>query len=139
MLKFQSIKADNMKKINFNKPYVSQDEINAITDSIKGEKISGDGKYTKLCNKWFQNYLNRKTLLTHSCTAALEMAAILLDAPLGSEVIMPSYTFVSTANAFCLRGLKPVFVDIRPDTLNLDEKLIEDAITDKTVAVAPVH
>ncbi len=139
MLKSQIMKVDSMKKINFNKPYVSQDEINAITDAIKGEKISGDGKYTKLCNEWFQNRLNRKILLTHSCTAALEMAAILLDAPLGSEVIMPSYTFVSTANAFVLRGLKPVFVDIRPDTLNLDEKLIEDAITDKTVAIAPVH
>ena len=139
MLKSQIMSVNSMKKINFNKPYIAQDEINAITDAIKGEKISGDGKYTKLCNEWFQNRLNRKTLLTHSCTAALEMAAILLDAPLGSEVIMPSYTFVSTANAFVLRGLKPVFVDIRPDTLNLDEKLIEDAITDKTVAIAPVH
>ena len=128
-----------MKKINFNKPYIAQDEINAITDAIKGEKISGDGKYTKLCNEWFLNRLNRKALLTHSCTAALEMSAILLDAPVGSEVIMPSYTFVSTANAFVLRGLKPVFVDIRPDTLNIDEKLIEGAITDKTVAIAPVH
>ena len=139
MLKSQIMSVNSMKKINFNKPYIAHDEINAITDAIKGEKISGDGKYTKLCNEWFQNRLNRKTLLTHSCTAALEMAAILLDAPLGSEVIMPSYTFVSTANAFVLRGLKPVFVDIRPDTLNLDEKLIEDAITDKTVAIAPVH
>lgn len=139
MLKSQIMSVNSMKKINFNKPYIAQDEINAITDAIKGEKISGDGKYTKLCNEWFQNRLNRKTLLTHSCTAALEMAAILIDAPLGSEVIMPSYTFVSTANAFVLRGLKPVFVDIRPDTLNLDEKLIEDAITDKTVAIAPVH
>ena len=139
MLKSQIMSVNSMKKINFNKPYIAHDEISAITDAIKGEKISGDGKYTKLCNEWFQNRLNRKTLLTHSCTAALEMAAILLDAPLGSEVIMPSYTFVSTANAFVLRGLKPVFVDIRPDTLNLDEKLIEDAITDKTVAIAPVH
>ena len=128
-----------MKKINFNKPYITQDEVNAIVDAIKGEKISGDGKYTKLCNEWFLKNLNRKSLLTHSCTAALEMAAILLDAPIGSEVIMPSYTFVSTANAFVLRGLKPVFVDIRPDTLNINEKLIENAITDKTVAIAPVH
>ena len=128
-----------MKKISFNKPYVTQDEINAIEDAVKGEKISGDGKYTKLCNEWFLEHLGRKSLLTHSCTAALEMSAILLDAPQGSEVIMPSYTFVSTANAFVLRGLKPVFVDIRPDTLNIDEKLIEEAITDKTVAIAPVH
>ena len=128
-----------MKKISFNKPYVTEDEINAIVDAVRGDKISGDGKYTKLCNEWFLNHLNRKSLLTHSCTAALEMAAILLDAPQGSEVIMPSYTFVSTANAFVLRGLKPVFVDIRPDTLNIDEKLIENAITNKTVAIAPVH
>ncbi len=128
-----------MRKINFNKAYITQDEINTVTDALKSEKLSGDGKYTKLCNEWFQNKINRKILLAHSCTAALEMAAILLDAPVGSEVIMPSYTFVSTANAFVLRGLKPVFVDIRPDTLNINEKLIESAITDKTVAIAPVH
>ena len=128
-----------MHKIPFNKPYISQNEVNKIVDVLKRDKISGDGYYTKLCNEWFKQKLDRKVLLTHSCTAALEMAAILLDAKPGDEVIMPSYTFVSTANAFVLRGLKPVFVDIRPDTLNINEKLIEEAITEKTVAIAPVH
>ena len=128
-----------MKKIPFNKPLISDKEINNIIDAVKRDKLSGDGYYTKLCNEWFYNKINRKTLLTNSCTAALEMAAILLDAEPGDEVILPSYTFVSTANAFVLRGLKPVFVDIRPDTLNIDEKLIEQAITKKTKAIAPVH
>ena len=128
-----------MKNIPFNKPLISDKEINNIIDAVKRDKLSGDGYYTKLCNQWFQNKINRKTLLTNSCTAALEMAAILLDANPGDEVILPSYTFVSTANAFVLRGLKPVFVDIRPDTLNIDEKLIEQAITNKTKAIAPVH
>ena len=92
--------------------------------------LSGDGTYTKRCNNWFEEKLAcRKALLTHSCTAALEMAAILCDIQPGDEVILPSYTFVSTANAFVLRGAIPVFVDIRPDTLNIDENLIEAAIT----------
>lgn len=125
--------------IVFNKPYSSKTEMQHIIDSIKKGKISGDGYYTKLCNEWFLKEINRKILLTHSCTAALEMMAILMDAKLGDEVIMPSYTFVSTANAFVLRGLKPVFVDIRPDTLNLDENLIEQAVTEKTKAIVPVH
>jgi len=123
----------------FNKPYSSLIEIKNIIDSIKRGQISGDGYYTKLCNEWFLKKINRKTLLTHSCTAALEMSAILIDTKTDDEIIMPSYTFVSTANAFVLRGAKPVFVDIRPDTLNIDENLIEPAITKKTKAIVPVH
>jgi len=125
--------------IGFNKPYRSGKEIENIVDSIERGKISGDGYYTKLCGEWFLKSINRKILLTHSCTAALEMMAILLDAQPGDEVIMPSYTFVSTANAYALMGLKPVFVDIRPDTMNIDENLIEKAVTKKTKAIAPVH
>lgn len=126
-------------KIVFNKPHRSEKEIQNIIESIEKGKISGDGCFTKLCNEWFFEKLNRKTLLTHSCTAALEMAATLIDCEPDDEIIMPSYTFVSTANAFVLRGAKPVFIDIRPDTLNLDEKLIEQAITEKTKAIVPVH
>lgn len=125
--------------IVFNKPYSSEKEIENIMDSIKRGKISGDGHYTKLCNEWFLKNIDRKILLTTSCTSALEMMAILMDAEPEDEVIMPSYTFVSTANAFVLRGLKPVFVDIRRDTLNINEKLIEQAITEKTKAIVPVH
>lgn len=125
--------------IVFNKPYSSKTEIQNIIDSIKLGKISGDGHYSKLCNEWFLKEIKRKILLTHSCTAALEMMAILIDAEPGDEVIMPSYTFVSTANAFVLRGLKPVFVDIRPDTLNINEQLIEKAITKRTKAIVTVH
>ena len=102
--------------------------------------IWGDGYYTKLCNKWIEDTTGiAKALLTTSCTHATELAAILCDIKPGDEVIMPSYTFVSTADAFVLRGAKVVFVDIRPDTMNIDEKLIENAITDKTVAIVPVH
>lgn len=125
--------------ITFNKPYSSLREIQYIIDCIERGKISGDGHYTKLCNDWFAKKFNVKSLLCHSCTAALEMAAILLDLKPGDEVIMPSYTFVSTANAFVLRGAVPVFVDIRPDTLNIDEEKIEAAITEKTKAIVPVH
>lgn len=140
--KIYFVKVVNMektKKISFNKPYCGELELSYIKDSIEKGKICGDGHYTKLCNEWFKNNINRKAFLTNSCTAALEMMGILLDAPLGSEIIMPSYTFVSTANAFVLRGMKPVFVDIRPDTLNIDENLIEAAITPQTRAIAPVH
>lgn len=126
-------------KIVFNKPHRSDKEIQNIIESIEKGKISGDGYFTELCNQWFLNKLNRKILLTHSCTAALEMAAILTDCKTDDEIIMPSYTFVSTANAFVLRGAKPVFVDIRPDTLNINEILIEKAITKKTKAIVPVH
>lgn len=127
--------------ISFNVPPCVGNEINFIQDAVLNEKkISGDGKYTKLCNDWLERKTgSRKVLLTTSCTHATEMAAILSDIRLGDEVIMPSYTFVSTANAFVLRGAKVVFVDIRPDTMNIDEKLIEPAITSRTKAIVPVH
>jgi len=125
--------------VSFNKPYHSEKEIENIIDSFERGKTSGDGYYTKLCNEWFLKNTGKKILLTHSCTAALEMTAVLMDAQAGDEVIMPSYTFVSTANAYVLRGLKPVFVDIRPDTLNIDENLIEGAVTKRTRAIVPVH
>lgn len=115
-------------------------EIRYITEALKGDKISGDGPFGKDCQQWFEENLpTQKALLTPSCTAALELAAILIDIQPGDEVIMPSYTFVSTANAFVLRGAKIVFVDIRPDTMNIDETLIESAITKKTKAIIPVH
>ena len=124
----------------FNLPPYTGNEEKYILESIKSDKISGDGKFTKLCHQWFEKKLQcKKALLTPSCTHALEMAAILLDIKEGDEVIMPSYTFVSTANAFVLRGAKIVFVDIRPDTMNIDERKIEDAITNKTKAIVPVH
>lgn len=126
--------------IPFNKSPVLGTEINYIADAIESKKLSGDGKYSKLCQQWFeQHLLCKKTLLMPSCTHALELAAILLDIRQGDEVIMPSYTFVSTANAFVLRGAKIVFVDIRPDTMNIDETKIEAAITHKTKAIVPVH
>lgn len=127
------------ESINFNKPYMSGNELHYIADSVKKGKLSGDGLYTKLCNKWFLENINRKILLTTSCTSALEMMAMLLDIKEGDEVIMPSYTFVSSANAFVIRGAVPVFVDIRHDTLNINEKLVEQAITPKTKAVVAVH
>ena len=129
-----------MKPIPFNKPFIIGRELALIADAVAQGHLSGDGAYTKLCHRWFEDKLGcRKALLTHSCTGALEMAAILCDIQPGDEVILPSYTFVSTANAFVLRGAVPVFVDIRPDTLNIDEKLIEPAITARTRAIVPVH
>ena len=126
--------------INFNVPAHTDETITNILEVFKEKHASGDGKFTKLCNKWIEdNFKCEKALLVHSGTAALELAAIMCNLEVGDEVIMPSYTFVSTANAFVLRGAKPVFVDIRPDTLNIDEKLIESAITPKTKAIAPVH
>ena len=126
--------------INFNVPAHTDETITNILEVFKEKHASGDGKFTKLCNKWIEdNFKCQKALLVHSGTAALELAAIMCNLEQGDEVIMPSYTFVSTANAFVLRGAKPVFVDIRPDTLNLDEKLIEEAITPKTKVIAPVH
>ena len=126
--------------IPFNKPPYTGNEDQYIIESIRSSKISGDGEFTKRCQKWFEKKLQcKKALLTTSCTHALEMAAILIDIREGDEVIMPSYTFVSTANAFVLRGAKIVFVDIRPDTMNIDETKIEGAITDKTKAIVPVH
>lgn len=126
--------------IAFNRPpYVGKEEI-YIKQAIDSRKICGDGEYTKKCNKWLEERTNsKKALLTTSCTHATEMAALLADIKPGDEVIMPSYTFVSTADAFVLRGAKAVFVDIRPDTMNIDEKLIEDAVTPKTKAIVPVH
>lgn len=126
--------------IPFNKPPFTGNEEKYVLESIRSAKISGDGEFTKRCHRWFEEKLKcPKALLTTSCTHALEMAAILLDIQAGDEVIMPSYTFVSTANAFVLRGAKIIFVDIRPDTMNLDETKIEAAITDKTKAIVPVH
>lgn len=126
--------------IPFNKPYMTGKELWYIAQAHASGHLSGDGAFTKRCNSWLEQHIGcHKALLTHSCTAGLEMAAILADIQPGDEVIMPSYTFVSTANAFVLRGAVPVFVDIRPDTLNLDETLIEAAITDKTRAIVPVH
>jgi len=126
--------------IPFNRPSYTGNEERYVLDSIHSDKLSGDGKFTKQCHQWFENKLRcEKVLLTTSCTHALEMAAILIDIQPEDEVIMPSYTFVSTANAFVLRGAKIVFVDIRPDTMNIDEALIERAITKKTKAIVPVH
>ena len=129
-----------MKPIPFNKPFIIGRELSYIADAVAQGHLSGDGSYTKLCHRWFEDKLGaRRALLTHSCTAALEMAAILCDLQPGDEVILPSYTFVSTASAFALRGSIPVFVDIRSDNLNIDETLIEAAITPRTRAIVPVH
>lgn len=126
--------------IPFTNATVTGQEQVYIAQAIDGGHLSGDGPFTKKCHQWFEEKLGcQKALLTPSCTAALEMAAILIDIQPGDEVIMPSYTFVSTANAFVLRGAKIVFVDIRPDTMNIDETLIEAAITSKTKAIVPVH
>lgn len=126
--------------IPFNLPPFIGSEERYISQAMRSEKISGDGFFGKECQRWFEsNFLCQKALLTPSCTAALEMAAILIDIQPDDEVIIPSYTFVSTANAFVLRGAKIVFVDIRPDTMNIDEMLIEAAITPKTKAIVPVH
>ncbi len=127
-------------QIPFNKPYMTGKELWYIAQAHANGHLAGDGSFTQKCNTWLETRTGtHKALLTHSCTAALEMAAILADIQPGDEVIMPSYTFVSTANAFVLRGAVPVFVDIRPDTLNIDETKIEAAITDKTKAIVPVH
>jgi dTDP-4-amino-4,6-dideoxygalactose transaminase len=126
--------------IPFNIPPVTGAELTYIQQAIANQKISGDGEFTRKCHSWLQETLPcHKALLTTSCTHALEMAAILIDIKHGDEVIMPSYTFVSTANAFALRGAKIIFVDIRPDTMNMDETLLEAAITPKTKAIVPVH
>lgn len=126
--------------IDFNVPPCVGTEINYIKDAIEKRKICGDGEYTKKCSEWLERKTESpKVLLTTSCTHATEMAALLCEIEPGDEVIMPSFTFVSTADAFVLRGAKVVFVDIRPDTMNIDEKLIEAAITPKTKAIVPVH
>ena len=126
--------------ISFNKPPYVGEEIKYIEEAVKAQKICGDGQFTKKCNKWFEDKTGAaKVLLTTSCTHATELAALLLDIQPGDEVIMPAYTFVSTADAFVLRGATAVFVDINPKTMNIDENLIEDAITEKTKAIVPVH
>ncbi|EKO3599056.1 dTDP-4-amino-4,6-dideoxygalactose transaminase [Vibrio metschnikovii] len=126
--------------IPFNKPPLTSNEKEYVIQAMQSNKISGDGYFGKKCQAWFEETLGcPKSLLTPSCTAALELAALLIDIQQGDEVIMPSYTFVSTANAFILRGAKIVFVDIRPDTMNIDEEKIEAAITPKTKAIVPVH
>jgi dTDP-4-amino-4,6-dideoxygalactose transaminase len=126
--------------IPLNIPAITGNEEKYIADVLINKKLSGDGNYTKKCNQWFEeNFKSNKSLLTTSCTHALEMAAILANIKQDDEVIMPSFTFVSTANAFVLRGAKIIFVDIRPDTMNINEKLIEAAITSKTKAIVPVH
>jgi dTDP-4-amino-4,6-dideoxygalactose transaminase len=129
-----------MTRIPFNRPFSVGKEFEYIQQAIDGGHLSGDGPFTKKCHNWLEERIGcNAALLTHSCTAALEMTALLADIQPGDEVIMPSFTFVSTANAFVLRGGVPVFVDIRSDTLNIDENLIESAITGRTKAVVPVH
>tara|TARA_R100001244_G_scaffold90402_6_gene68667 strand:+ start:3746 stop:4891 length:1146 start_codon:yes stop_codon:yes gene_type:complete len=126
--------------IPFNRPPHTGNEEQYVLDAMRSDKLSGDGPYGVKCQTWFEEKLGcQRALLTPSCTHALEMAAILIGLRPGDEVIVPSYTFVSTANAFALRGATVVFVDIRPDTLNIDEKLIEAAITPRTRAIVPVH
>lgn len=126
--------------VPFNKPFIVGKELFNIAKAVMDGSISGDGQFTHLCQQWLESHLGcQKALLTHSCTAALEMAALLIDLQPGDEVIMPSFTFVSTANAFVLRGAVPVFVDIRPDTLNIDERQVAMAITERTRAVVAVH
>lgn len=127
-------------KIPFNKPTAVGAELANIADALARGHLSGDGHYTRRCHQWLEQRLGcQRALLTHSCTGALEMSAMLCDLAPGDEVIMPSYTFVSTANAFALRGAVPVFVDVRADTVNIDERLIEAAITPRTKAIAVVH
>ncbi len=129
-----------MKHIPFNKPFMAGNELRYIQQVCADGQFSGNGKFTKRCQAWLEESIGcGKALLTHSCTAALEMAAILIDIKPGDEIIMPSYTFVSTANAFVLRGGIPVLVDIREDTLNLDEKKVERVITGRTKAIVPMH
>ena len=126
--------------INFNVPPYVEKAMDYIQECVKAQKICGDGAYTKKCSEWIEARTGTaKCLMTTSCTHATELAALLAQIQPGDEVIMPAYTFVSTADAFVLRGAVPVFVDIRPDTMNLDEKLIEAAITEKTKAIVPVH
>jgi dTDP-4-amino-4,6-dideoxygalactose transaminase len=127
-------------KIPFNKPFTIGAELENIAAAVREGHLAGDGRFTRQCHQWLEQNLGAKrALLTHSCTAALEMAAILCDLNSGDEVIMPSFTFVSTANAFVLRGAVPVFVDVRADTLNLDERLVGAAVTPRTKAIVPVH
>jgi dTDP-4-amino-4,6-dideoxygalactose transaminase len=132
--------AGQTSAVPFNLPSPAGNELAYLAEAIGNGQLSGDGPFTKRCNAWLERETGaRQALLTHSCTAAMEMAALLFDLAPGDEVIMPSFTFVSTANAAVLRGAVPVFVDIRPDTLNIDERLIEAAITERTRAIFVVH
>src|ERR1700730_7031907 len=132
--------SDNPIHIPFNRPFFSGKEFEFIQQALNNWQVSGDGAFTRKCHALLERALGiSKALLTTSCTHALEMAALLLDVRPGDEVIVPSFTFVSTINAFVLRGAVPVFADIRPDTLNLDERQLESLITDRTRAVVPVH
>src|SRR5439155_20673037 len=127
-------------RIPFNVPLVGGRELDYIREAIANRHLAGNGPFTARCHAWLQEQVGvEKVILTHSCTAALEMAAILSELEPGDEVIMPSFTFTSTANAIVLRRAVPVFIDIRPDTLNIDEKLIEAAITPRTKAISVVH
>src|SRR5688500_11405510 len=127
-------------KIPFNRPYMTGSEFENIAEAHRAGVLAGDGPFTRRCQEWLEVHAKSPhALLTHSCTGALEISALLLDFQPGDEVIMPSFTFPSTANAFALRGATPVFVDIRDDTLNLDERLIEAAITPRTRVIVPVH
>ncbi len=131
---------EKSEKIVFNKPYIIGRELEYIRQAVANGHLSGDGPFTRLCSEWLEKSFDaQKILLTHSCTAALEMAAILCDIQPGDEVIMPSFTFVSTANAFVLRGGVPLFCEIRPDTKNIDETRIEELITKRTKVIVPVH
>ena len=126
--------------IPFNRPYLTGNEFTHIQEAVAAGQLAGNGRFTKQCQGWLERVVGApRVLLTQSCTAALEMTALLIDLQPGDEVIMPSFTFVSTANAFVLRGARPVFVDIRPETLNIDERLIESAITPRTRAIVVVH
>lgn len=140
MIKLVRDKKQYGKHLPFNLPHMTGKELWYIAEAHHNGRLAGDGPFTASCHRWFEERTkSAKVLLTHSCTAALEMAALLTNVQPGDEIIMPSYTFVSTANAFALRGGVPVFIDIREDTLNMDETLIEDAITVKTKVIVPVH
>ena len=124
----------------FNRPYLTGREFSNMNQAVENLHLSGGGPFTRMCHDWLKQHLGvRHALLTHSCTAALEMAALLLELQPGDEIVMPSFTFVSTASAFALRGARPVFVDVRADTLNLDERAVEPALTDRTRAIVAVH
>ena len=126
--------------IPFNRPYATGNELAYLAEAQRNHHLSGDGVFTRRCHQWIEQQTGcARALLTHSCTSALDLAALLLDIKSGDEIILPSFTFVSTANAFVLRGAVPVFVDIREDTLNLDERLIEAAVTPRTRAIVPIH
>lgn len=136
----KSKRKGKIQMINFNVPPVVGNELSYMEEAIKNRKICGDGIFTKKCSSWMEEKTGTaKALLTTSCTHAIEMSAILSNIQPGDEVIMPSYTFVSTADAFVLRGAKVIFVDIRPETMNIDERLIEEAVTERTKAIVPVH